>query len=144
MAKGRKIKCDCGRFLTVKRTLFGGFETEAMVCPKCNFVTLTKAQAEKYAKLKQLHQIIDAERKIIKIGNSMGFTLPDSLKEFGAKIGKRIKTEALDYRSFKVELGDCKRDYIHSSKASHKIISLRRHLMGRNWSSRGSCRGSFI
>ena len=104
MAKKRKIKCDCGGFLVDKKTKFDNFETEAMVCPKCNFTTLTKKQAEKLVKLKQLHQIIDSERKIIKIGNSMGFTLPDRLKDFGAKVGKKVKTEALSEKSFKVEL----------------------------------------
>ena len=104
MAKERKIKCDCGEFLIDKLIKFGDFETEAMVCPKCNFITLTKEQAEKYARLKQLHQIIDAERKIIKVGNSMGITLPDRLQDFGARIGKKIKTEALTPKSFKVEL----------------------------------------
>lgn len=104
MDKERKIKCDCGKILIEKRIKFDKFETEAMVCPKCNFTTLTKKQAEKYIKLKMLHEIIDAERKIIKIGNSMGITFPDRLQEFGAKIGKRIKTEALDSKSFKVML----------------------------------------
>jgi len=104
MAKERKIKCDCGKFLVVKKTKFDDFETEAMVCPKCDFTTLTKEQAMEYVKLKQLHQIIDAERKIIKIGNSMGFTLPDALKTFGVKVGKKVKTEALGVKSFKVEL----------------------------------------
>ena len=104
MAKERKIKCDCGKFLIEKKIKFDDFETEAMVCPKCNFVTLTKEQAEKYAKLKQLHQIIDAERKIIKIGNSMGLTLPEGLHNFGIKIGKKVKTEAISSKSFKVEL----------------------------------------
>ena len=104
MAKERKIKCDCGEFLIEKKTKFDHFETEAMVCPRCNFTTLTKEQAEKYAKLKQLHQIIDAERKIIKIGNSMGLTLPDRLQDFGAKVGKKVKIEALSSKSFKIEL----------------------------------------
>ena len=104
MAEKRKIRCDCGSILSEKRIKFDDFETEVMICPKCHFVTLTKEQAEKYAKLKQLHQIIDSERKIIKIGNSMGFTLPDRLQEFGAKVGKRVKTEALSEKSFKVEL----------------------------------------
>jgi len=104
MAKTRKIKCDCGGVLTRKMTRFPDFETEAMVCPKCNFTTLTLEQAKKYVKLKQLHQTIDAERKIIKIGNSMGITLPDALKEFGVKVGQKVKTEALGPRSFKVEL----------------------------------------
>lgn len=104
MAKERKIKCDCGEFLIERRTKFNDFETEAMVCPKCNFITLTKEQAERYVKIKQLHQIIDAERKIIKIGNSMGFTLPEGLRDFGAKVGKKVRIEALGLKSFKVEL----------------------------------------
>ncbi|MAE43324.1 hypothetical protein CMO93_06115 [Candidatus Woesearchaeota archaeon] len=104
MAKERKIKCDCGEILAEKKTKIDHIETEAMVCPKCNFTTLTKGQAERYAKLKQFHQIIDSRRKIIKIGNSMGLTFPDKLAEFGAKIGKEVKTEALGPKSFKVEL----------------------------------------
>ena len=104
MANERKIKCDCGKFLVEKRTKFDHIETEAMVCHKCNFTTLTKGQAKRYIKLKQVHTIIDAERKIIKIGNSMGLTFPDRLQEFGARIGKKVKTEALTQHSFKVEL----------------------------------------
>lgn len=104
MAKKRKIICDCGGHLEEKRMLFDSFKTEMMVCPKCGFTTLTKDQALRYARLKQLHQIIDAERKIIKIGNSMGFTLPDRLQDFGIKIGKKIKTKALGPKSFEVEL----------------------------------------
>ena len=104
MAKERKIRCDCGTLLEKREASFGSFGTEAMVCPGCGFITLTKEQAERYARLKQLHQIIDAERRIIRIGNSMGFTLPDSLKCFGVKVGKKVRTEALGANSFKVEL----------------------------------------
>ena len=104
MAKERKVRCDCGALLETRQAQFGEFETEALVCPKCGFTTLTKEQALQYARLRQLHQIIDAERKIIRIGNSMGFTLPDGLKDFGIKIGKKVKTSALGANSFKVEL----------------------------------------
>jgi len=104
MAKERKIKCDCGGVLSERKIAMGHFETDAMVCPRCDFSTLTKEQAQKYGELKLLHQIVDAERKIIKIGNSMGLTLPDELKQFGAKIGKNVRIEALSNKSFKVEL----------------------------------------
>ncbi len=104
MANKRKIKCDCGGYLENKIVDFDNVKTEAMVCSKCNFTTLTKEQAQEYVKLKQLHGIIDAERKIIKIGNSMGLTLPDRLQEFGVTVGKKIKTEALTPNSFKVEI----------------------------------------
>ena len=104
MVNKRKIICGCGGFLEEKITSLDGIKTEAMVCSKCDFTTLTKEQARKYVKLKQLHQIIDAERKIIKIGNSMGITLPDQLRDFGVTVGKKIKTEALTSNSFKVEI----------------------------------------
>ena len=90
MAKERKIRCDCGEFLVERKILMEHFETDALVCPKCGFSTLTKEQAHKYAELKLMHQIVDAERKIIRIGNSMGFTLPDELKRFGARVGKNV------------------------------------------------------
>lgn len=104
MAEKRKIKCDCGAVFIEKRIKFEDFYTEATVCPKCSFITLTKEQAEKYVRLKQLHQIIDVERKIIKVGNSIGITLLDKLQDFGVKVGKKVKIEALTENSFKVEL----------------------------------------
>ena len=102
MVKERKIRCDCGAVMKARQARFEEFETEAMVCPKCSFATLTKEQAQHYVKLKQMHRVVDAERRIIMIGNSMGFTLPEGLKEFGIKVGKRVRTEALGPDSFKV------------------------------------------
>ena len=104
MATDRKIKCNCGTYLQPKVAEFGGFNTEAMVCPKCGFATLTAQQAQKYVELKQLHSIIDAERKVIRVGNSMGITLPEQLKSYGLKVGRKVRTTALDANSFKVEL----------------------------------------
>ena len=34
----------------------------------------------------------------------MGLTLPDRLKDFGPEVGKKVIIEALDSKSFKVEL----------------------------------------
>ena len=104
MVKERKIRCDCGNYMQAKNAAFEGFETAAMVCSTCGFTTLTSEQAKKYVRLRQLHQIIDSERKVIKVGNSMGITLPEQLKCFGVKIGAKVRTEALSSKSFKVEL----------------------------------------
>ena len=104
MADKRKMTCECGGHLEKKIVEFDSVKTEAMVCPKCSFITLIKEQAQKYVKLKQLHSILDAERRIIKIGNSMGLTLPDQLQEFGVKVGKKVRIEALTPSSFKVEM----------------------------------------
>jgi len=104
MAKKRKIKCDCGAFLEERITLLDDIETEAMVCPHCRFVTLTKEQAQQFAKLKQVQQSANTERKIIKIGNSIGLILPEQLQGLGIKIGRKVKIEALTSHSFRVKL----------------------------------------
>ncbi|MBS3168317.1 hypothetical protein J4216_04285 [Candidatus Woesearchaeota archaeon] len=104
MEEERKIKCDCGQILIEKKADFDNFKTKAMVCPKCNFITLTRDQAREYIKLKRLHDIIDKESKIIKIGNSMGITLPEELKEFDIKIGKKVKLKALDTKTILIEI----------------------------------------
>ncbi len=106
MATTRAIKCDCGTLLKEQTTSIDGVETQALMCPKCGFTTLTKDQAKNFVKLKQLHTIIDAERRIIKIGNSMGITLPDHLKEYGAEVGKTVKTRAVSPTSFLIEINN--------------------------------------
>ena len=104
MAKERKIRCDCGSILKEQITAFNHIRTEALVCPSCHYTTLTLNQAKKYMRLKFLHEILDKERKIIKIGNSIGITFPDQLKEYGMKAGKIVRLEALSPTSFKIEL----------------------------------------
>ena len=104
MGNKRKIKlvCDCGSIMTEGKAKFQHLETEAMICPKCSYTTLTRWQAEKYVRLIRLHKIVDADKKIIKIGNSMGIILPEGLKEMGVNIGKKVRIEALTGNSFKV------------------------------------------
>lgn len=102
MEKERKIKCDCGGTFSEKEIGFDGIRTKALVCSKCRRKTFTKGQALEYARLKEVHSMIDGERKIIRIGNSIGMTLPEKL---GLKPGKKVKTEIIDSKSFKVVFG---------------------------------------
>ena len=105
MAQDRKIKCDCGRVLEEKEALIEHINTLALVCPNCGFTTLTKEQAKMFQKRLELHQAVDQEKQIIRIGNSMGITLPEKLRDFGMKVGQKVKLEAIDERSFKVDMG---------------------------------------
>jgi hypothetical protein len=82
-------------------TAIDDLKTEATVCDKCGYVTLTKEQAIAYAALKHMHEAVDSTRKIIRIGNSLGITLPERL---GTKAGDKVKLSALSEKSFKVEL----------------------------------------
>ena len=105
MAQNRKITCDCGQTLKEKEVVIESISTPALVCPNCGFRTLTIDQAKRFQKRLELHKAIDQHKQVIKIGNSMGITLPEKLKEFGVKVGRKVKLEAIDERSFKVELG---------------------------------------
>lgn len=104
MADRRKIKCDCGTYLEEKEVEIEHILTKAMVCPTCTFTTLTKEQAKEFRTRLEFHRIIDEERQVIKIGNSMGITLPEKLHAFGVNIGTKVKIEAIDQHSFKVEI----------------------------------------
>lgn len=104
MAERRKMKCDCGNYLKEKEVEIEHILTKALVCPACAFTTLTKEQAKEFRKRLEFHQIIDQEKQVIKVGNSMGITLPEKLHEFGVNIGTKVKIEAIDQRSFKVEI----------------------------------------
>lgn len=104
MEKQRKIRCDCGAILQKKEIDIDKVITEAMVCPKCHFTTLTKDQAKAYAKRKDLQDTMRSERKIIRIGNSMGITLPDAFHKLGAKVGMKVSMEAIDDKSIKIQV----------------------------------------
>ncbi len=104
MADRRKIKCDCGTYLEEKETEIEHILTKALVCPACAFTTLTKEQAKEFRKRLEFHRAIDQERQVIQIGNSMGITLPEKLHEFGVSVGTKVKIEAIDRKSFRVEI----------------------------------------
>lgn len=102
MANERKIKCDCGTILEENETIIEHIRTKALVCPKCGFTTLTKEHAKIFQKRLEFHNMLDQEKQIIKIGNSMGITLPEKLRELGLDVGRKVRLEAIDERSFKI------------------------------------------
>ena len=104
MAHTREITCDCGATLEEKETDIEHIRIGALVCPRCGFTTLTKEQARVFRQRLEFHKALDQERQIIRVGNSMGITLPEKLRAFGMRVGKKVRIEAIDERSFKVEM----------------------------------------
>ncbi len=103
MAYKGTIKCDCGSPFKERETIIDHIVTIALVCPSCGFTTLTKEQAQEFRRRVEFHKAIDQEKQVIKIGNSMGIILPEKLHEFGVSVGSKVRIEAIDERSFKVE-----------------------------------------
>lgn len=105
MEKKRELDCFvCGGKYILRKTELNGILVEAYVCPKCGDTVLTKEQSKKYVELLSMKEAAEAERKIIRVGSSMGITLPEGLKKFGMKIGKKVKLEAVGRKSIKITL----------------------------------------
>ena len=106
MAKGRKMinrKCDCGGYYKKKQLKLKGVVSEASVCGKCGNTNYTLKQAKKWLELKKIYDMTKKPKKIIKIGNSFGITLPEGLKEFGLKVGKKLKLTPISKKEFKIK-----------------------------------------
>lgn len=104
MEKKRKLECDCGGSYSIKEIMRKEVLAEAYVCNKCGDIMLSREQAEKYVEKLNMKETTDQERKIIRIGSSMGITLPEKLKKYGMKIGKKVKLEAIDKKTIKITL----------------------------------------
>jgi hypothetical protein len=97
-----KMRCDCkGEFKTEIKD-FEGLQSEALVCQKCGYVTLTMKQAGKLLKLKEMRDFFRKGRKTIRIGNAVGITLP---KEFVGKEGRPVQITPLDAHTLRVRVG---------------------------------------
>jgi hypothetical protein len=104
MEKSGKIICGCGGEFRVELSSFGEFDAPALVCAHCGHTTLTKEQAMEVMRLRQMHETIDSDRKLIRIGNSFGLTLPERLQDHGIKVGQKVRLRALTPHSFEVIL----------------------------------------
>jgi len=100
----QKIKCGCGKdyFETVKEH-YKGFPYELEKCPKCKHKVFTMDQAEEYQKILELVNSTKESRKIIKVGNSLGLTLPTEIKKFGVKQGQNATLKFINDHSLQIE-----------------------------------------
>ena len=91
----RGMRCDCGGRFEDRLSDFDGLKSPAMVCVKCGEVTLTKVQARRLMRIKELSMACRAKRKVVRIGNSIGITLPEEL----AKIGQHVHMQPVDEKT---------------------------------------------
>ena len=86
----RSFRCNCGGKIEESRTLVEGFLIDAMVCNKCGEVTLSPDSAKQLLRLRAEAERIDSERKIVRIGNSIGVTLPPEAETIGFREGTSV------------------------------------------------------
>lgn len=100
-----KKKCiECSGLMELTLIEEKGIPCNAFKCKDCGHSVVTIEQMREYNHLKDLSQAIPEKRKIIKIGNSLGFTLPISLKKYGFNVGKEIEIKLLDAHNLSIKL----------------------------------------
>ena len=78
-----KLQCRCEGTIERKETLVEGFLLTADVCDKCGEVGLPLESAKELLRLHRDAKSIDSKRKIVRIGNSIGITLPHESEKVG-------------------------------------------------------------
>src|SRR5215813_3469127 len=96
-AKREKAKrcIECGRVMRRATLHEGDIAYEGYECPTCGKVVLTLEQMKAY-RLQVLQKAVSEKRKVVRIGNSLGVTLPAALAKLGVKEGKEVKVTLLD------------------------------------------------
>lgn len=84
------MKCNCGGTVSESRIMLEGFLIDAFICSKCSETTLSPESAKQLIRLREDAEKIDSERKVIRIGNSIGVTLPSQAEKVGFKEGQLV------------------------------------------------------
>ena len=82
-----KLLCRCGGTIERKETFVEGFLLTADVCSRCGELGLPLESAKELLRLREESKSIDSRRKIVRIGNSIGITLPHYSEKVGFREG---------------------------------------------------------
>jgi hypothetical protein len=61
-------------------------------------------QLKQYNQLRDIQRVIPERRKIVKIGNSLGITLPNILKDYGLQAGRDVEIKVIDPLNLHIKL----------------------------------------
>lgn len=86
MAKKKTLRCECGGGFRAQPYAVDKVQTEAMVCSRCGHAMFTVEQAKQYSRLRHLQSLFAKERKVVKMGNSVGVTLPEGFAHRGQMV----------------------------------------------------------
>ena len=91
----RTFKCNCGGKIEESKTILEGFLVDSLVCSKCSEITLTPESAKELLRLREESEKINSQRKIVRIGNSIGVTLPREAEKIGFTEGAEVDVQLI-------------------------------------------------
>jgi len=121
MAKRVQLTDYCGAVFREKTIERGGVRGKAMVCSGCGRVTFSEAQSHRFLKARLFNARFQVARKIIRIGNSIGVTLPEGL----AKLGQKVHFVQQDARRLELRIGAAPSSYkihLEGAATARKVI----------------------
>ena len=87
----KKLICICGGTIEEGIVDYEGFSISGFTCNKCGEITFSPEQFKIVLQLKEVATKLNSKRKVVRIGNSLGITLPKAIKEIGVKEGSYIE-----------------------------------------------------
>ncbi len=102
MEKARKMKCECGGYLKQVMVSWDGIKAPGLRCGRCREETVSSRQVGMMLRKARLEHALRRKRKILQVGNAMGITIPEELKNIGFRVGRRVRTELVGDKSLKV------------------------------------------
>ncbi len=102
MAKERKMICTCGGWMKPAQLKWLGVALSGRRCVKCGEETISATQSLLLDKKLSLAKALRRKRKILQVGNAIGITIPEELKNIGFRVGRRVRTELVGEKSLKV------------------------------------------
>ncbi|MDQ7822807.1 MAG: AbrB/MazE/SpoVT family DNA-binding domain-containing protein [Candidatus Eremiobacteraeota bacterium] len=95
--KAKEVRCiECRIPMMSALIEHEGIAFEGCRCPQCGHTVLTLDQLRQHNRLRDMRRLLPEKRKIVKIGNSLGITLPGFLKEYGLQAGREVELEVID------------------------------------------------
>jgi len=88
----KKMVCRCGGTVQSQKAFVEGFLLDAHVCGKCGDVGLSLEAAKELLRLREESRRMNTTRKIVRIGNSIGVTLP---QDGGFREGQTVAVELI-------------------------------------------------
>ena len=96
------LKCSCGGKFEEKAVEFEGSCVKALKCDKCSELTFTPNQFKKIIALRELAKEVNSTRKVVRIGNSLGITLPKAVGQLGLKVGASVALRLGDMKTLEL------------------------------------------
>lgn len=101
--------CTCGGKIKESKAVVEGFVIDALVCEKCAAVTLTPDIAKQLLRLRAQAEKIQSERRVVRIGNSIGVTLPPEAEAIGFTEGRVVEMQVTGNQQISIKPKETKR-----------------------------------